>query len=295
MANQFENIKMAQTQIASVSLAALNRQIVLPNTVYRSAENDYNGRSGDVVTVRKPATLTARTLADRNQAITYDDVQESGVPVSIDNVIYHGARIEDEVAEFDVESFMGQIVIPQVVACAIQAENVLAAEMDTLASDLSIASDGSDAIEQIIAARKALNEANVPASNRYLVVSPDVEAFLVSDERLMRVDASGTNSALREAIVGRLFGFDVLWSNAIAAGTAVAYHQDAFAFVSRAPRVPQGVSAGSSQTYGGLSVRWTMDYDSDYIRDRSLLLTFAGAAVLDADRIVKITTTGISS
>jgi hypothetical protein len=295
VANIFENIKQAQTQIASVSLAALNRQIVLPNTVYRSAENDYNGRSGDVVTVRKPATLTARTLADRNQAITYDDVQENGVPVAIDSVIYHGARIEDEVAEFDVENFMAQVVIPQVVACAIQAENVLAAEMDTLASDLAIAANGSDAIEQIIQARKALNEANVPANNRYLVVSPDVEAFLVSDERLMRVDASGSNSALREAVIGRLFGFEVLWSNAIAAGTAVAYHQDAFAFVSRAPRVPQGVSAGSSQTYGGLGVRWTMDYDSDYIRDRSLLLTFAGAAVLDADRIVKLTTTGVSS
>lgn len=294
MANTFITTEEAGTKVASVALAALNRAVVLPNTVYRSAEADFSGGVGHTVTVKLPATLAARTLADRNQAITYDDVTETGVAVALDNLIYSGVRIPDESMELDIEDFMAQVAAPQIVACAIQAENVLADEFNTLVSELEIASGGADVLDIVTDARKALNEADVPFNNRFLAISPDVEAFLLKLDNLVKVDASGTDQALREATIGRIMGFEVVTSNALDAGTAVAYHRDAFAFVSRAPRVPMGAKVGASQSYGGLSVTWTMDYDPDYIWDRSLLRTIAGAALLDADRVVKITTAGLS-
>lgn len=292
MANTFITTVEAGAQIARTTLAALDKALVLPATVFRNAEADFVGGVGNTVNVRIPASLTARTLANRDSAITYDDVTETSVPVALDTVLYHGARIEDEVAELDLEDFMAQVGVRQVIAVAEQAESLLAAEFNSLSNPNDITIDDADPISSIVEARQVLNEANVPFANRFLAVSPSVEALLLKSDKLIRVDASGSAAALREATVGRILGFDVVTSNSLTDGEAVAYHRDAFAFVNRAPRVPMGVGQGSSQAYQGLSVTWTMDYDPDYIRDRSLVRTLAGAAVLDEARAVKLAVSG---
>lgn len=294
MSNTFQNIVEAGTQIASVSLAALAREIVLPSTVYRSAEADYSGRTGDTVTVRKPASLTARTLANRDSAITIDDIEETGVPVALSNHIYSAVAITDEETEFSIEDFVSQVAAPQIRSVAEKAEEILAAEFDGLASDLEVASNGSDVLGKIAEAVEALNSENVPFQGRFLAVSPGFLTHLLKTDLLLKVGDSGSESALRSATVGQLFGLQVVTANALASGTAVAYHRDAFALVTRAPRVPQGVATGASQTYQGISMRWIMDYDTAYLRDRSVLSMFAGAEVLDANRAVKLTTASAS-
>lgn len=290
MANTFMTDKAAQMRVASVALSVLARQLVLPATVFRNAESEFSGRTGDTVTIRKPATLTSRTYASRDAAIEIDDLDETGVPVTIDNNLYSAVAVTDEQMEFEVDDFASQVVAPQLRAVGEGAENILAAEFNGLTSDLECKFGATDIIDIIIDARKMLSENNVPNANRYLAVSTDIEAALLKTELLQRVDASGTDSALRQAMIARLFGFDILVSNALDAGTAVAYSRDAFAFCLRAPRVPQGAAAGSSQSYQGLALRWIMDYESDYLQDRSIVSTLVGATILDEDRCVKITT-----
>jgi hypothetical protein len=290
VSNVFQNIAEAGTQIASVSLAALAREIVLPSTVYRSADADYSGRTGDTVTVRKPASLTARVLANRDSAITIDDIEETGVPVALNTHIYSAASITDEETEFSIEDFVAQVAAPQIRAVAEMAENVLADEFNGLSGDVEVAADGSDVLAKIAEAVEGLNTANVPFQGRYLAVSPSFQTHLLKTDLLLKLNEAGSDSALRSATVGQLFGLQVVTANALDAGTAVAYHRDAFALVTRAPRVPQGVATGASQTYQGISMRWIMDYDTAYLRDRSVLSMFAGATVLDEDRAVKLTT-----
>jgi hypothetical protein len=292
VANTFITTQEAGTAIARTTLAALDKALVLPATVFRNAEADFVGGVGNTVNVKTPASLVGRTLADRNQAISYDDVTETSVPVALDTVLYHGARIEDEVAELDLVNFMEQVGVRQVIAVAEQAEALLADAMNDFTQSNDITIDDEDPISSIVEARKELNAANVPFANRYLAVSPSVEALLLKSDKLIRVDASGSTAALRDATVGRILGFEVITSNSLTDGEAIAYHRDAFAFVNRAPRVPMGVGQGASQAYQGLSVTWTMDYDPDYIRDRSLVRTLAGAAVLSEERAVKLAIAG---
>ena len=290
MANTFLTDKAAQMRVASVAMSVLARQLVLPATVYRNAESEFTGRTGDTVTIRKPASLEANTYASRTSAIEVDSLSETGVPVSIDTHLYSAVAVTDEQMEFEVDDFAAQVVAPQLRAVGEGAENVLAAEFNGLTSDLVCAYEAKDIIDIIVDARKMLNDKNVPNANRYLAVSTDIEAALLKTELLQRVDASGTDTALRQATIARLFGFNILVSNALDAGTAVAYSRDAFAFCLRAPRVPQGAAAGSSQSYQGLALRWIMDYESDYLQDRSIVSTLVGAKVLDENRCVKITT-----
>ena len=60
---------------------------------------------------------------------------------------------------------------------------------------------------------KQLNKSDVPTDGRYAIIDPDFLAVLQFDPRFSRVDASGSSETLRNGIVGRAAGFDILLSN----------------------------------------------------------------------------------
>lgn len=294
MANTF----LTAPQIAATSLGLLRRDIVLPATVFRDVESGFTTGAGATVNIRKPATAVARTYTDTLRTagtpITVDDLTETLVPVVMDTHIYSAVACTDEQLTMSIANFGAQVLEPQTSIVAETSENVLATKMNALAGSLVIAKNGSDVHAQIIAARMALNKANVPIGDRYLAVSPEVEAALLvdPDRRLVTYDGGGPKGqdALTNAIVGRLYGFTIVTSNALTAATAIAYHRTAFAFVMRAPVVPDGAPFGQSAADRGIAMRWIRDYDSGFLRDRSIVSTFAGSAVLDANRAVKLTT-----
>lgn len=294
MANTF----LTEQQITAAALGLLRRDIVLPATVYRDVQKDFGSGTGATVNIRKPATAVARVytdvLRDAGTPITVDPLTETLIPVVMDTHIYSAVACTDEQLTLSIVSFGNQVLDPQTVVVAESSENVLASKMNALAATVHVKPDGTDVHAQIIAARKILNQNNVPAGNRYLAVSPDIEALLLVDpnRRLVTYDGGGPSgqTALRDAIVGRLYGFTVLTSNALTAGTAIAYHRDAFVFVMRAPVVPDGASYGRSVADSGIAMRWLRDYDAAFLRDRSIVSSLAGAKLLDALRAVKIDT-----
>jgi len=105
VANTFLTDKAAQTRVASVAMSVLARQLVLPATVYRNAEAEFTGRTGDTITIRKPASLEANTYASRTSAIEVDSLTETGVAVAIDNHLYSAVAVTDEQMEFEVDDF----------------------------------------------------------------------------------------------------------------------------------------------------------------------------------------------
>jgi hypothetical protein len=280
---------LTSQSIAALNVGLLTRQLVLPMTVARIAGGEFAGNNGDTITVRVPQPGVAREQATPGATITYDDVTEAGVDVSLAH-LYHAKRITDEELSLEVIDFGAQISAVQVAAVATGAEDQLAAAMNALAADDSIAANGSDVLAKIIEARGALGGENVPAGDRFLAVSPDVAGFLLSEDKLTNANQAGSDSALREATLGRLFGFTVVESNGLAAGTAVAYHRTGFAFANRVPVTPRGAADSSTATAGGVGMRHIFQYQPDILSDASVVSTFAGAAVVDADRVFKLTT-----
>ena len=59
----------------------------------------------------------------------------------------------------------------------------------------------------------ALDEANVPNEGRWVVVPPWLHGRALRDARFIKVNESGTDQGLRNGIIGRAAGFDVLKSN----------------------------------------------------------------------------------
>jgi hypothetical protein len=272
------------TVIASTALGLLQREIVLPALVWTDAVADFRGAQDDTVTLRVPARLKARRMAmrDRSQPIQTDELKETAVAVKLDTHIYSAVGVTDEELTLDISDFGAQVLMPQMRAVAEDMEDQLATAMDSATYATSVALDIAKPEDTLVDARTALNKENVPKGERFVVVGADMEAVFLKSEVLKRADTSGTDSALREAEIGRLRGFTVYSSNALPPKAGYAFHRSAYAFALRAPVVPDGATFGRSQSYAGLAMRWLRDYDAAFLRDRSVVSAFSGVkAVAD--------------
>jgi hypothetical protein len=264
---------------------------VLAATTWRDAEADFRGKQGDTVTVRTETVVGEARVFNRasGQPIVVDDVQETGVDVKLSTYLYKGVNLPDEQLTLNISDFTRQIATPQAKSVARGIESMVAANMNALPSRLTLAADGTDVHRMMIQARLLLNKAGVPLEDRFFAVSSEVEAMLLRDpnNKLIPVDASGSPAALRDAIIGRLYGFTVFPSNYLSDGSAVAYHRTGFPLVTRSLDVPAGATFGQSITYNGFALRLIRDYDPGFQQDRSVVSTLAGAEVTQDDGIVK--------
>lgn len=287
MANTF----IKAEKIAAQALGLLEREIILPALVWRNAGGDFAGAAGDTISIRVPARTTARTRTLRGARgassegtgiITMDELTETKVDVTLDTDVYSAVPITDEELTLDIVDFGAQIAEPQIRAIAEGVENALVAEMTgaTYANEVTIPADATDLYDYIVDARVALNKANVPMSERFLVVGADFEGRLLKSDELHQVDKAGTDSALRDATIGRLAGFEVVVSNALPADVGFAFHRTAYVLGMRAPAVPEGATYGASRSAYGLSMRWIRDYDFRNVQDRSLFDVYIGTNIV---------------
>lgn len=282
---------LTSQQVAPQAVGLLSRSIVLPNTVTRIPGELFAGMNGDTITVRTSTPGAARTQATPGATITYDAIAEVGVDVTLSH-LYHATRVTDEALSLEIVDFGAQVTSVQVDAVARGAEDLLAAAMNGLASDdtFALAASDADTIATLLGARQALSAANVPAGDRFLAVSADIATRLLTVEGFRSVEQAGDSGALREAVIGKLYGFTIVESNALTAGTAVAYHRSGFVFANRAPVTPRGANDSAVATFGGVSLRHIFQYQPDILSDASVVSTFAGAAVVSAARVHKMTT-----
>lgn len=91
--------------------------------------------------------------------------------------------------------------------------------------------------EDILAARKLLDIANVPDSDRWLAINPEEESDLLAIAEFIRADHYGS-SAIPSGVLGQLYGVTILKTNAVTAGLPVMYHRSSVAWASQiGPRV----------------------------------------------------------
>lgn len=269
--------------IADVALPLLRRQLALPRTVTMVSGGDFSGPNGSTITVRVPVPTAARTQTAGSD-ITFDDLNEVPVNVTLSH-LYHGHLMDDEEANLELVSFSRQILLPQVASVAIAAEGKLATVMNDLtdSSDIEWAATASsaDTIATILEAREFLSESETPADERYCAVAPDIATRILSVDNFVRADASGSTDALRNAVIGRLYGFTFVESTALEAGSAVFYHRSGFVFANRTPQPPRSDSADSATASdGGVGLRTILQYVPTKLSEASIVSTFAGAAAV---------------
>ncbi|UQA92868.1 P22 phage major capsid protein family protein [Streptomyces halobius] len=279
MANSF----LKSEKIAATALGLLEREMVLSRLVWTNGGFDFTGAKNDTVTIRIPATITAREYEwrnDRSSDIVLDELAEDYTTVQLNKDIYSAIAVTDEELTLDIRDFGSQVLQPQVNAVAKAIDTGVASMIESANYTNTVTVDETDPWLGIVDARATLNKANVPTEGRTILMGADVETALLKSGRINDVSKSGSDSALRSATLGRLAGFDLVVSNAINPRAAYAFIPSAFVLATRAPAIPAGVTSGSSQSYNGLSMRWVRDYDAAKLRDRSILNVYAGYNVM---------------
>lgn len=271
--------------VVRTALGLLEREVALPRLIWRDAQiADARLKKNDTITCRLPAYVKANSRTLRaGAARTKSKLVERAVDIKLDTDIYIDLPITDEELTLDIEDFGTQVLTPVISGVARGLEDELAATITGATYEKSVELDLNDLKGTIAEARELLNKANVPAGGRTLLIGSEIDSAMIQVDNLVRLDASGTTDTLREALIGRVYGFDVVVSNLIAPATAYAFHRTAFAMTARAPIVPAGAPWGATQSFAGFGIRTVRVFDPDEVEDRFIADSWIGSTpVLDA-------------
>ncbi|MBD7949596.1 P22 phage major capsid protein family protein [Oerskovia rustica] len=214
-------------------LKALHNQLVYaqPGVINRDYEGEI-ARAGDTVHITSFVDPAVRAYT-RNGTITWDLLTDTQQSLVIDQQNYFAFKVDDIDKRQAIDGFVEETTtgasynlsaeadeyVATTIAAGVDAGNALGA--------VTVATP-SDAYDLLVEFRTKLVRSNTPAAGRYAGVSPEFYGLLLRDDRFIRLDASGTTDGLRNGVVGRAAGFDILEANTVpeAAGvqTIIAGH-----------------------------------------------------------------------
>jgi hypothetical protein len=278
MANTF----ITPSLIASRGLATLYNSTVLAGLVSRDYDSDFTGSQGDTVTVRKPAVFAAEAF-DRSAGITVQNATEGSDTIVLNTIANVSFLVVDEDMTLEVDDFQGRLLAPAMEAINQKVDGDLAEALVDAAEGVGgggsvtwTSSKPNTVLTGETGAKAKLGRAKLPTTERYAVFSPEAAGVCLSDDLFVRADASGSTQGLREASLGRLFGFDtyesqVLGSTNNDAGQAdgVAFHRSAVTLASRPLMKPRGVADSQSavESFRSLGLRVVYSYNNTYKQD----------------------------
>lgn len=281
-------------QAARSTLAALRYLTTLPRTVRQDFSQEFVAGRGMVVNIKNPISAgTARTYTQANRtardAIVFDELDQDTIPVTMDTQVYKAIRLPDDFATFTLTSLEREVIVPMAESVVDGVTAPLLTEMNAVAVDAGVPlllADGSNALDVLIELRAVLNDRKVPMGDRFFAVTPQAEAAFLRLEQLQKVNESGSDGVLREAILGRLMGFTIVADPNLT--KSVAYHRDAFAHVTRPSRPPEGAGFSSTIAQDGFALRYLQHYNPLQLEDQAVIDTFVGAETISATRAVSV-------
>jgi len=277
------NTLITPTNVARAALATYQYSAVLPMVCNRTFVSEFGGGSGDTITIRKQASLTA-SLFDRATGVVAQNITEGSITLTVGDLYDVSAHITQEQWDLDLADFSFQVAEPMGKAMVRKAEQLIATELETVAP----AAPGAGLLTDIVAARSSLTASEVPADSRVLVVGSDVAAALITNDNLIKADQAGDANALRNAQIGRLFGMPVVESVVLGAKKGYIVHKEALTLVSITPQVPRGAANASVQSFDGQAMRVVFDYDAVKKQDLVSADAYLTAKIIRAEGIAGV-------
>lgn len=192
--------------IAKESLMVLRNNAVMANLVHRDYSNEFVSGVGDTISIRKPTTFEAKEFSTE---IEVQDATESSTSVKMDKHLDVSFAVTSKQMTMDISDFSKQLLVPAMQAFNDKVDKYLIG-LEAQVANRVAHSSGVIAPADIISARKILSQNAVPLSERRLVIGAEAEADLLSSDLFISAEKVGDNgTALREASLGRKFGFDI--------------------------------------------------------------------------------------
>lgn len=208
------NTLLTPSMIAREALATLYNKTVMLPLVHRDFNTD-NAKLGDTVTVRKPATFTANEFSS---SISVQDAAESSVAVVLDKHLDVSFAVTAKDLALKVSDFQAQFLNPAMEAIAQKVDKMLLALYADVYNTSGTAGTTPSGVSDITVPGRTLDLNSVPPSDRYLALDPYAkDKFLQISGFFDATSAADNGDAVKNAILGRKFGFETLLANNIAA------------------------------------------------------------------------------
>lgn len=281
------NVTIKAEEVIDAAELSLTREVVLPRLCWTDLQRDnFVGAKDDSVTLRLPgvATATVRSLRS-TAAVDFNELTETPVTVTLDKDVSVDLKASLVEQTLDLIPFSQRFVVPATKAQALGVEDVIATTLDAATPLDTIDWDGTAAKvkDALLDAGKAFNIANVAMNRRTVVVGANAYvAFVDYASTVSGLVASRVmDDAISEATIGRLFGFNVVTSNAIDADAVYAMAPYAIAFIGFGPTIPAGAVDGAHGMASGIGFSIIQDYDPVYRSDRLSVQTYVGATSVE--------------
>lgn len=246
-------ITKAQAEVwAAEVLVSLKKSLVFAAPTV--SNRDYVGEIsafGDTVHIINVTDPTVGTYTPDSD-ITIEALTDDESTLVIDQSKYFGFQIDDVHMK---QSRNGSSLMAQALA---QASYKLRDAADSYVATLMATEvDGGnelgaktvdsaeDAFDLLVNLSIALDEADVPADGRFVVLSPGVEGYLLRDNRFVAASNYGSTDPIVNGRIGRALGFDIYKSNNTPAGDStgklvIAGHPIATTYAEQIASVEQG-------------------------------------------------------
>lgn len=273
-----EHTPVKPEKVVGVAAAALEQSLVIPAVFTREGIDKFRGAKDDTVNVVVEGLLPYRTYGwrnDRSTAIQYDTYSEKKVAMTFGDDIYSGVQLTDEQATMDFDGW-GKLATKQVEAVGRGLEHKAVKALESAPYEVQVQLDEANMRGSLIRLKAVFDKLRV-AGSRKILVDDDLEVALLDDDKLQLASNVGEGeavSALREATLGRRYGFDFVKANELPSGEAYGIFQGGYVFLTAAPAVPQSVAFGATASYNGVALRWIRAFDIDHGVEKSVFMAY---------------------
>lgn len=285
MANTF----LTPDIIAREALMVLRNNAVMANLVHRDYSSEFAGKVGDTITIRKPATFQAKEFTG---SINVQDATEDGVAVKMDKHLDVSFAVSSAQMAMDINDFSAQLLVPAMQAFADKVDAYILGLSSEITQKVTATANAQD---DVVDARVYLTKAAAPLTERRFVYGSDTEAKLLKTDLFVSAEKVGDEgTALREASLGRKFGMDFYVDqnvDGLSNASAMAFHKNAFALVTRPLELPKGASQAAIVNYDGFGLRVVYGYDMNTKTDTISIDMLCGVKTLDK-KLAAIVTKG---
>lgn len=195
---------------AQEGLAILEENMVMARLVHRDFSDEV-ANYGDVVNTRRPSEFTTRRKTDADDVENQDAIS-TNVQVPLDQHVYVSFTIKDGEASKAFQDLVDIYLTPAAMQVARTVDRVLIGQAhEFLGNKVGrlMEMDDTNAKDFLLECREKMNVNKAYPSGRNLVLSPQSETELLKTELFISAEKRGDEgTALREASLGRLLGFD---------------------------------------------------------------------------------------
>jgi N4-gp56 family major capsid protein len=201
-------------------LVALRKELVYGAFINRDYEGEIS-EAGDTVRITSVGRPTIQTYVPGITSINPEDVNDSQRTLVVDQSKFYSFKVDD----VDARQAKGNVIPQTMNEAAFGVADVIDQYIASFYTGIQTANQlGSITVNSattptdvydkvLIPIRTKLKKANVPSNGRSIAVTPEMYGCLLRDSRFIKANESGGTEGLRNGIVGRAAGFDIVETN----------------------------------------------------------------------------------